>query len=67
MPDYELALYKKALNEVAHILVADADGTITYVNDKVCALMKYSREELIGQNNKIFKSGFHSPEFYENR
>jgi PAS domain S-box-containing protein len=66
MPDYELAIYKKALNEVAHILVTDADGTIIYVNDKVCALTKYSREELIGQNNRIFKSGFHSPEFYEN-
>ena len=65
MPDYELALYKKALTEVAHIMVTDANGTIIYVNDKLCRLTKYSQEELLGQNNRIFKSGFHPPEFYE--
>ncbi len=62
----ELEIYKRAMDEVAHILITDGEGTITYVNDKYCKLTRYSREELIGQNNRIFKSDYHPKEFFEN-
>ena len=66
MQKSELEIYKRAMDEVAHILITNGEGTITYVNDKYCKLTKYSREELIGQNNRIFKSDYHSREFFEN-
>ncbi len=34
---------------------ADLHGTITYVNDKLCDVAKYSREELIGKPHSIFR------------
>lgn len=62
----ELDIFKNALNEVAHVFITDGSGNITYVNDKYCRLSKYTFEELIGRNNRIFKSGYHSQEFYFN-
>jgi len=53
-----------ALNNTASVSRTDAAGAITYVNDKFIELTKYSREELIGQNHRIMKSGQHSEEFY---
>ena len=55
---------KTAIDESIIIAVTDGDGTITYVNDQFCKVSKYSKEELIGKNHRILKSGFHSPEFY---
>jgi PAS domain S-box-containing protein len=66
MQKSELEIYKRAMDEVAHILITDDKGNITYVNDKYCRLTKYSPEELVGQDNRIFKSGYHNREFYEN-
>ncbi len=58
--------FKKALDESAIVAITDKEGTITYVNDTFCKISKYSRDELLGQNHRILKSGFHSPEFYKN-
>ncbi|MFH1815152.1 MAG: ATP-binding protein [Pseudomonadota bacterium] len=49
----------------AIVSAAASDGTILYVNDKFCEVSGYSREELLGQNHRILKSGFHPQDFYD--
>ncbi len=62
---YEYLRTQDALN--AHVVVSETDvkGNITYVNDNFCAITGYSREEVLGQNHRILKSGHHSSDFYQ--
>ena len=61
----EISQLKLALDEHAIVSIADIKGNITLVNDKFCDISGFSREELIGQNHRILKSGDHTLEFYE--
>ena len=54
------------LDESVILSVADENFRIVYANDKFCKLSGYTREELMGQHHRIFKSGEHPPEFYQN-
>jgi diguanylate cyclase (GGDEF)-like protein/PAS domain S-box-containing protein len=47
------------------IFITDRDGVIEYVNPAFEELLGYTREEAIGQNARLLKSGHHSRRFYE--
>ncbi len=57
--------YKFALDESMLVDLSDSNGIIRYVNDNFCKISKYSREELIGKDHRIFNSGYHSKEVFK--
>ncbi len=59
----ELLSYVADLHAI--ISATDPEGLITYVNDNFCNITGYRRDELLGKNHRILKSGHHSPAFYE--
>lgn len=62
----QLQIQGAALAAAANVIViTDKNGTIEWVNDSFCRATGYTREEAIGQNPRVLKSGHHPREFYE--
>jgi diguanylate cyclase (GGDEF)-like protein/PAS domain S-box-containing protein len=53
--EQSLIEYKKAFDASAYISKSDLDGKITYVNDALCKISGYTKEELIGKSHNIFR------------
>lgn len=55
-----------AIEQVAEIIViTDPEGTIQYVNPAFETITGYSRNEAVGQNMRILKSGKQDEQFYQ--
>lgn len=62
----DLSKFKLGIDRAnAAVTITDALGTIVYVNPAYEKIYGYSREEVIGQNPRILKSGRVSPEQYQ--
>ena len=47
--------YQEATNQISIVSKTDTKGVITYVNDALCDISEYSREELIGKAHNIVR------------
>jgi PAS domain S-box-containing protein len=63
----ELQNILNAIEHSSFVAITNANGEITYVNDKFCEITKYSREELLGQSHNILNSGHHPDRFFTER
>ncbi len=62
----ELIGFKTAIeNSYNSIVITDVDSNITYVNEIAERETGYSRDELIGQNPRVLKSGLNDESFYQ--
>ena len=46
-------------------VITDAAGDILWVNDAFCRISGYARDEVIGRNPRLLKSGLHAIDFYQ--
>lgn len=53
--------------EQAHegVVITDLQGNIRFVNPAVERMSGYAKDELLGQNPRILRSGIHDPSFYQ--
>jgi PAS domain S-box-containing protein len=56
---------KFALDQHAIVSVTDADGFILYANDRFCEISGYDSAEVIGHNQREFRSDEHPDIYYE--
>ena len=60
-----LSRFEAALDASAIVALTDPEGRITAVNARFCQISGYTEAELIGQDIRILRSGFHSKAFFE--
>ncbi len=51
-------------NTAEGIVITDADGNVVEVNRAFTEILGYTREEMIGHNPRLWKSGRHAANFY---
>jgi len=64
--ELEMRKLSAAVEQTADsIMITDEEGVIEYVNPAVTQMTGYSKDELVGQNPRILKSGKQSDAFYQ--
>ena len=61
----ELTEQKFALDQHSIVSITDIHGDMTFVNNKFIETSGFSKDELIGQNHRLLKSGCHDEGFYK--
>lgn len=56
--------YQQALDNSATVAYTNAKGDLIYINDSFCKISGYNRDELLGKNPRLLKSGVHSREYF---
>lgn len=59
-------LYRSIVYSPVSILITDPIGNIEYINPKCEEITGYSLSEVKNKKTSIFKSGYHTSEFYQN-
>jgi diguanylate cyclase (GGDEF)-like protein/PAS domain S-box-containing protein len=63
----QLKLQSAALEAAANaIVITDYEGTIVWVNRAFVAMTGYNKEEVLGKNTRVLKSGEQSQSYYAN-
>ena len=64
LPQHVRTATHRFLDHSCILAITDLRGTIVYANDGFVRISGYPREELVGQNHRMLKSGQHAPVFY---
>lgn len=59
-------LYRASEQSPASIVITDVEGDIQYVNSKFETISGYKKEEIIGKNPRVLKSGYTDDTDYKN-
>ncbi|MDY0320088.1 MAG: EAL domain-containing protein [Arcobacteraceae bacterium] len=52
------------INSQNGVMITDKDGVVEEVNNAFCEITGYTKEDIIGKNASLLKSGKHDKEFY---
>jgi len=65
--DHDRLLQANAVFEATHegVLISDHNNTIVFVNPAFSLITGYESDEVLGKNPRLFKSGRHTKEFYQ--